>query len=328
MNRKLIRTHTCLALISLMLSACQISSDGTLASERTVTTFAAFRTSGALSGLAGIVVDPSGSVFVSERETHSILKITPNGATSVFAGTRGHSGSTDGRSSSALLSFPTGLTSDGAGNIYVADTGNSLIRKITPDGMVTSLCAVSANAITVTGPSSFVISSGHAVLRVTVLSAPQPCRVELLAGDVSNPGFSNGSGAYARFNGPWDLAVDASGSVLVADSGNHSIRKISPLGMVSTLAGPATRAQLNTPYGVTVDASGNIFVADSGNHTIRQIMPDGTVQTLAGRAGVPGNTGGTGPSALFNDPVALAVDRAGNLYVSDYGNNSIRKLSN
>jgi hypothetical protein len=139
------------------------------------------------------------------------------------------------------------------------------------------------------------------------------------------------------------VAVDAGGNLYVADSGNNLIRKISPGGVVTTLAGSVVgtssganggsadglgaAAQFNFPNGLAVDAAGNVYVADFVNETIRQITPAGNVTTLAGTAGVTGNTDGTGSAARFNGPTGIAVDAAGNVYVADTENHAVRKIT-
>ena len=131
------------------------------------------------------------------------------------------------------------------------------------------------------------------------------------------------------------MRVDSAGNVYVADTGNNTIRKITPAGVVTTLAGGAghsgsadgagSAARFNEPFGVAVTSNGNVYVADTFNHTIRRITPTGAVTTLAGLAGHPGILDGAGSAARFNDPISVAMDGAGNLYVEDYLNNRITK---
>lgn len=211
----------------------------------------------------------------------------------------GYAGSTspgyaDGQYSNARFNNPTGITSDASGNLYVADWGNHRIRKISPSGFVSTLAG----------------------------------------GGVA--GFADGQGTAAKFNGPYSVAVDANGNVYVAEIYNSRIRKISPSGMVSTLAGngtpgfangTSTSAQFNWPYGVAVDAAGTVYVADFNNHAVRMITASGEVSTLAGTPGVSGHQDGLGHNSMFNAPIGIAVDPSGNIYVSDYFNHRIRKIS-
>jgi serine/threonine protein kinase, bacterial len=248
-------------------------------------------TNAALGEPTGVAVDSSRNVYIAERGANRISEITPRGVMNVVAGT-GMAGSADGPATAASFNSPSGLAMDKDGNIYVADTANHLVRKITPDGKVSTLAG-----------------SG-------------------------TPGSSNGAGKAASFNRPTGVAVDSTGDLYVADEGNNLIRKISPDGTVSTLAGtgakgwddgPATVASFNRPFGVAVDFYGTVFVADTGNNVIRQVTPDGTVTTLAG-TGVKGSSNGKGKEAAFKYPQGIAVDPNGNLYVADTGNSMIREI--
>ena len=158
-----------------------------------------------------------------------------------------------------------------------------------------------------------------------------------LAGKAGVSGSANGTGSGAQFNAPFGLAVDGAGNVYVADTLNHTIRKVTPAGVVSTLAGLAgahgsangtgSAARFYKPSGVAVDTAGNVYVADTLNSTIRKITPAGAVTTLAGRAGQTGTNNGTGSAARFNTPFGVAVDKAGNIYVADTYNQMIRKVT-
>ncbi len=155
--------------------------------------------------------------------------------------------------------------------------------------------------------------------------------VTTLAG--STAGFLDATGASARFSNPQGMAVDASSNVIVADANNNRIRKVTPGGVVATLAGSTlgfldatgASAQFFNPFGVAVDASGNVIVADNGNQRIRKITPGGVVTTLAGST--RGSSDATGASAQFSNPVGVAVDASGNVIVADYSNNRIRKVT-
>ncbi|MCL2011704.1 MAG: NHL repeat-containing protein [Cystobacterineae bacterium] len=250
----------------------------------------------------GLAMDAAGNLYVADNGNERIRKISPEGEVSTLAGT-GASGLVSGPGNVAQFSSPKGLALDAAGNLYVADSNNHRIRKISPEGAVSNFAGGG-----ITGP---------------------------LGG-----GFVNGQGAEARFYYPEGLAIDAAGNLYVADTDNHRIRKISPQGVVSTFAGgglsgsigggfangQGTEARFRYPQGLAIDAEGNLYVADSGNHRIRKISPEGEVASFAGN-GMPGYADGPGHTAHFHSPRGLVLDTAGNLYVADSWHNRIRKIS-
>ena len=205
----------------------------------------------------------------------------------------GAAGFADGTGTAAQFNNPFGVAVDSSGTVYVADLLNNRIRKITPASVVTTFAG-----------------SGLA-------------------------SFADGTGTAAQFNNPTGVAVDSSGTVYVADAANHRIRKITPAGVVTTLAGSTqgfadgtgTAAQFNVPYDVAVDSSGTVYVADYNNNRIRKITPAGVVTSLAGSGGLPGSLDGTGTGAQFNAPSGVAVDSSGMVYVADYANHRIRKIT-
>ena len=225
----------------------------------------------------GVAVDSLGNVYVAEYGNHTIRKITPGGVVSTFAGLAGSTGSADGTASAARFDALFGVAVDSAGNVYVADLNNHTIRKITPGGVVSTLAGL---------PGS--------------------------GGTWGQPISADGTGSVARFSYPTDVAVDSAGNVYVTDQNNHTIRKITPGGVVSTLAGlpgssgsadgTGSAARFYYPFGVAVDSVGNLYVTDSYNDTIRKITPDGVVSTLAGVAGSIGSADGTGSAARFDHP--------------------------
>ena len=260
-------------------------------------------------------------------------------------------GYADGSGSQARFRLPNGVAADLAGNIYVADTANNVIRKITSDGLVSTAAGTagaSGDTDETGSQARFQAPFGLAVDRLgnvyvadtvnnTIRKISPDGIVRTLAGLAGHPGSDDGLGSIARFRNPWGVAVDLWGNVFVADASNDAIRKISPTGHVTTLAGlagdsgqndgPGDRARFNHPYGVAVDGAGNVYVSDSGNQTIRRITAEGVVVTIAGLAGHAGHADGGPTDARFNDPEGLAVDALGNIYVADAGNNLVRKIS-
>ncbi len=201
----------------------------------------------------------------------------------------------------ALFNEPTGVAVDAAGNVYVADSGNNAIRKIAPDGVVSTFAGSEKGEAGSTSATEIV------------------------------------KGTDARFSSPARLAIDTDGSIYVTDRGNSTIRKITAAGLVSTFAGTAgivgstdgtgSTASFLLPIGIAVDTSHNVYVGD-GKNTIRKITSAGVVTTLAGTADTYGAIDGEGKTvARFNNIGGLAVDAAGNVYVADQGNNLIRKVT-
>ncbi len=331
----------------------------------------------------GLTVDASGNLYVADTYNDTIRKITPSGVVTTLAGSPGVGGAVNGTGGAALFAYPAGITADTAGNIYVAEQNNSAIRQITPAGVVTTFAGAMAHAASIDGTGTgadFNFPSGMAMdasgnLWVTETSN-DAIRKATPAGVVTSQqiaatGATYGIGPGVAFDGkgnlyvinqvnqiakftpggvlstlpgssslqiPKGLAVDNLGNVYVSDIWHNNVHIITPNGLVSVLAGSATfvsgstdgtgtAALFNTPTGLAVDGEGNVYVADSGNSTIRKITQAGVVTTLAGTAGVEGSADGTGATASFNNPSALALDGTGNLYVADFGNNLVRKIT-
>ena len=296
----------------------------------------------------GVATDVNGNVYVADQSNNTIRKITPAGVVTTLAGTAGTSGSADGTGAEARFDKPEGVATDVSGNVYVADINNDTIRKITPAGVVTTLAGKRFGAdgtgaeASFDGPRGVATDSGgnvfvadrfyHTIRKITPTGV-----VTTLAGTAGVSGSVDGTGAAARFNLPYGVATDASGNVYVADQSNNTIRKITPAGVVTTLAGTArmagsadgtgAAARFSLPSAVATDADGNVYVVDRSNHTIRKITPAGVVTTLAGTAGTRGSADGTGAAARFNFPLGVATDVNGNVYVADQDNSTIRKIT-
>ncbi len=295
---------------------------------------------------AGIAVDSSDNLYVADAGNQLIRKITSGFVVTTFAGQVGVTGSTNGTGTSASFYNPSEISVDSSGNVYVADTFNNLIRKITPSGVVSTLVGSSGVAGSANGTgiaASFnnphgvaVDSSGNVYVADTgnnlIRKITSGGVVTTLAGSAGVTGSANGTGSAASFNNPYGVSVDISGKVYVADTGNNLIRKITSGGVVSTLAGSGSvgsangngsSASFNNPYGVAVDKYGKVYVADTFNNLIQEITPWGTVTTLAGSGSI-GSADGTGTSASFFSPNGVAVDAYGKVYVADSGNYLIR----
>lgn len=240
----------------------------------------------------GLLVDASGNVYVADVTTNVIRKITPADEVTVIAGGNS-SGSANGMGTAASFNIPAAMAFDTEHNIYVADAGNNLIRKVTPAGLVSTVAGSGAR------------------------------------------GSADGAALTASFNFPQGIAVDKAGNIYVADTGNDLIRKITPDGTVSTLAGKpehgyangaGNEATFNIPQGMAVESKGNVYVADAGNNLVRKITPSGLVSTFAGN-GVAGKNDGPGVMANFKFPDGLTIDALDNLYVVELDHPGTRQIA-
>ena len=320
-----------------------------------VSTFAGNGSLGALNGkaeeasfsnLMGVAADSAGNIYVADSRNNLIRKISADGMVTTLAGS-GKQGSDDGKGVSASFFFPAALTSDATGNVYVADTHNSMIRKITPEGTVTTIAGrispeVAKYRDTVVkfdNPYGITVDKAGNVFvadweRDMIKKISPDGKITAFAGN-GEKGAKDGKGSAATFFLPEGLALDRAGNLYVADCYNNMIRKITPDGVVSTLAGKSLKgaadgkgkvASFSHPDGLAVDRSGNIYVADVGNNKIRKITPDGVVSTIAGN-GTRGGENGPVRAASFYRPFGLTIDKDGNLYIADYQNNLVRKIS-
>ncbi|MEK3910225.1 InlB B-repeat-containing protein [Paenibacillus sp. FSL H7-0331] len=244
-------------------------------------------------------IDGSGNIYIADTNNHRIRKVDPSGTITTIAGTGAAGYSGDnGAAVSAQLDSPGGIAVDSSGNVYIADTENNRIRKVDPSG-----------------------------------------RIDSIAGN-GTPGYGgdNGGATSAQLSLPVGIAVYGSGNVYIADSYNHSIRKVDASGQISTIAGsgypgysgdngPATSARLTFPRGVAVDGSGNVYIADSDNNRIRKVDASGKITTIAGTGTSGYNWNGKkmdAKSADLKGPSDVAVDSSGNVYIADKYNHQIR----
>lgn len=263
-----------------------------------------------------------------------------------LAGT-GSPGAANGKGTAASFLLPYGIALTKDGGLLIGDWGNNLVRKISPEADVTTF-AGNGNFATVDGngtaasfedltgltvdatDTAFVADAGgHRIRKITPTAD-----VTTVAGNGTNT-TTDGNGTAATFNTPVSVAVDAAGNLYVLEYDGGVVRKITPTGDVTTLAGSSPRgfadgtgtaAKFGRGYNIAIDAPGNLYVADSENHRIRKITPAGVVTTLAG-TGTPGATDGPGNSATFSDPRGVAVDAHGNVYVADFGSSLLRRIT-
>jgi len=294
-----------------------------------------------------MAMDGAGNIFVADYNNNTIRKITPAGLVTTLAGKAGTHGSADGTGAGASFAEPDGVAVDKLGNVFVADSYNNLIRKVSPGGQVGTFAGTNGvsgaqdglrAAATFNSPAGLAFDkagnlyvadhNNNMIRKIDPLG-----NVSLFAGSTAS-GRGDGLGSSARFNGPESLAIDASGNIYVADTGNNLIREITPAGLVTTLAGSGSvgsadgkgrAASFNQPYAIAVDANGVVYVADEKNNLIRQILPGGIVSTVAGN-GLGTSVDGIGKTATFGYPGSIVADDKGNVYVGDLSTFFIRKI--
>lgn len=302
----------------------------------------------------GIALDHLGNIYVTEYGNNIVRKISADGQVSTLAGVQGQIGQLDGDAASALFNRPHGLAVGPDQSVFVCDMHNYAIRKISPEGQVTTYAGKMGEAGSVDGhrldarflkPEAIVIDRiGNLYVadtyNCTIRKIDTTGVVTTIAGKAGECSYADGAGLDARFGKTLGLAIDRQFNLYVADANydgksieNNLIRKIDLNGQVSTLAGSlgklghqdgeARIALLDRPVGVAADDAGQVFVADTEGDVIR-VIKDGVVTTVGGRYQEEGFTDGIGSQALFNDPQAIAVDAEGNLYIADTFNNCIR----
>ncbi len=310
----------------------------------------------ALNHPRGIAVGATGQLYIADVDNFRVRAVNPAGVIFTVAGTGVLGAAGDGGSAlAATFSDINGLTLDSAGNLYVADSGNRRIRKVTPAGTVTTVAGTGiqgfsgdgglATDATLNRPSSVVVdpsgniyfsdSSNQRIRRV----APDGT-ITTIAGN-GLEGFSGdgnlATGATMSF--PLGLARDQVGNLYFTDGNNNRVRRITPAGIISTVAGDgkgrfagdgglATLASLNIPSDLAIDFAGNLYIADAGNNRVRRVDPAGIITTVAGTGtdGFSGD-GGLAASAMLNFPWAVTVDNSGSVYIADRVNSRIRRVS-
>jgi len=299
-----------------------------------------------------IVVDGLGNIYVSDVGNHRVRKVDADGIIQTVAGTGvgGFSGD-GGAAASAMILSPGAIAIDGLGNLYIADTENHRIRKVTTDGMIATIGGTGtagfsgdggmATAAQFNFPDSLAVDlqgtiyvSDKVNARVRRITA---AGIVTTTAGTGTAGFSgdNGAATSAQLHYPEGIALDAEGSLYVADSLNHRVRKIATNGIISTVAGTgtagfagdggvATSAQLGEPDGLAVDATGRLYIVDTTNRRVRRVSENGTISTVAG-TGSSGSFGGgaAATSASLRFPVGVAVGPSGPIYVADFSNHRI-----
>jgi sugar lactone lactonase YvrE len=307
--------------------------------------------------VVGLATDASGNIYLADQNNNVVRKVAPSGTITTFAGTGAQGFSGDfGPATQALLNQPSGVCVAPSGVVYVNDQINHRVRAISTSGIITTVAgsgsalsfgdggpATSAGlenpircAVDQSGNLYIVDQNAHDIRKVSTSGV-----ITTFAGVANAQGFSgdNGPAVAALMNNPTAATFDAAGNLYVTDQVNHRIRKIDTSGTITTVAGnginafagdhtAATTASLNFPGETAFDAAGNLFIVDSGNEVIRMVS-GGIITTVAGTPATVGNNGDGGPpsQAQFNNPFALTIDPAANLYVGDITNNRVRKIA-
>ena len=309
-----------------------------------------------LAGPFGVAVDGSGNIYISDTSNQRVRRVDNLGTITTIAGNGGRGyGRNDGEPAVRVsVTWPRGLAVDGAGNVYIAASGDSRILRVDPSGIITTVAGTGEEAysgdggpavdaalynpsgVAVDGAGNLYIPDGsnHRVRRVDASGA-----ITTIAGN-GEGGYSGDGGpaVRARLDLPTALTVDGSGNLFVVDARNNRIRRVDTSGIITTVAGigesgfsgdggPAARAWLYSPLGITFDKSGNCYIADSENHRVRRVDPSGTITTVAGTGewGYSGD-GGLAVTAQLRRPVSVAVDGSGNLYIGDNWSDHIRRV--
>ena len=301
-------------------------------------------------------VDSSGNLYIADENNQRIRKVTPTGAISTYAGngSPGYSGD-GGQATSAQLNSPTGVAVDGSGNLYIVDYLNNRVRKVTPTGVISTYAGNGtagyngdggqATSAEINYPRSAAVDGGgnlyiadennQRIRKVTPAGV-----ISTVAGN-GTAGYSGDGGpaTSAELENPISVAVDAGGNLYLSDNATNHVRKVTAAGVISTVAGngtygssgdggPATSAELEDAIGVAVDSSGNLYIADASNQRIRKVTPAGIISTVAGN-GTPayGGDGGAATGAELLNPFGVTADSSGNLYISEFSNYRIRKVT-
>ena len=318
----------------------------------------------------GLAVGPDGSIYFSDMVNSRIRRISPDGLVNTVAGVSSFSSNPNpedlgdgGLAINAQLAYPVGITCAPDGTMFIADMGNNRIRKVTADGIITTVAGIDESLIPIFYPYGDIGDGGPAVdacllfpsgvalgvdgslyiadtLQNRIRKVDTAGIISTIAGGSENPSSEEGIPAIqAELHQPSGIAVSKDGSIFFTDKSDHRIRKITPDGKIWTFAGtensgysgdggPAQQAELDSPQGITIGPDGTVYVADEGNDRIRRITPDGTITTIAGN-GTSGKSGDGGPAskAQLNEPQGIAIDQQGRLYIADTGNSVLRRIA-
>ncbi len=303
---------------------------------------------------ANVAVDGAGNLYIADQSNQRIRKVTPSGTISTVVGTGAFgSGGDGGPASLAQLASPSAVFVDTDGNMYIAEGFTNRIRKVGTSGVISTMAGNGilgfsgdggpATSASFYGPSGMAVDAGGSLYIVDssnhrIRRVDSSGTINTVAGSTHLAG-DGGPATSALLLYPAAVALDSAGNLLIADTNNNRIRKVTSSGTISTVAGSgtgpgrggdgsqATSAGLSFPRGIAVDSGGNLYIADSSNRLIRRVTPTGVISTFAGNGGFgSGGDGGLATAAQFSSPVGVAVDAAGNVYIADSFGNKIRRV--
>ncbi len=315
-------------------------------------------TSAELNSPYGLVIDNAGNLYIADPANNRVRKVDlGTGTISTFAGNgaAGYSGD-NGPATSAELQLPVGVALDTGGNLYIADEGNNVIRKVNTSGVITTVAGNNtegysgdtglATSASLYAPSGVAVdSSGNLFIadagnnRVRKVTASTGVITTIAGTGTAAYSGDNGAAVSATLNKPSAVIEGSTGNLYILDTGNNVVRLVNTTGTITTVAGngtagysgddgPATSATLHTPYGLNIDSSGNLYIADSGNNVVRIVSSAGIISTIAG-TGTAGYSGDNGAaiSATLDNPQGVTIDSQGDVYVSDQSNNRVREVT-
>jgi sugar lactone lactonase YvrE len=316
-----------------------------------------------LNSPSGVAVDDKGNVYIADTQNHRVRKVNPGGTITTFAGrsrvpslSGGGLSGDGGPAISAELNSPLGVAVDGQGNVYIADTQNHRVRKVNPGGTITTIAGTGSGALPANqggfsgdgGPATAAQLSGPRGVAVDgqgnvyiadyynnrVRKVNPGGTITTIAGTGVRGDFGDGGNAIsAQLDGPTGVAVDGKGNVYVVDHGNDRLRKVSPGGKITSIAGTGRPSEdrLLSPTGVAVGRDGSVYIADTAYSRVRRVSPSGTVSTFAGEDSYYyyGCEDRAGPAlhAAMREPTGVAVDTKGNVYIADYKCQIVSKVT-
>ncbi len=299
---------------------------------------------------SGLAVDDRGNLFIADRGNNRVRKIGADAKIVTVVGNGWHGVIGDGNTASlAMLNSPRGLAIDAAGNLFISDTQNDRIRKVDANGIITTVAGIGydpmingagdgepASGAQINSPEGIAVDAGGSLYIAdgTIRKVDESGIITTVAGNsVMGPGYSGDGGpaTSAQLSDPQGVAVDSDGNIYISDTDNDSIRKVDTSGIITTVVGNGTPyvGVLNHPLGIAVDAGGNLYIADTYNNVIRRLAPTGILTTVVGNGSASfSGDGGLATQAGLDAPSAVALDKAGNLYILDAYNQRVRRVEN